>query len=136
LAADAPNCSHLDGMVRVTKNLRLFELARVVVRLDHRASFIVNANHSMVRAAEKLGVADCVVDRVWLAIPQATEWQHFGNQIDAAIFSWSNLVNVVRAAHRGGQRLAWSAWLSGLQRLAHYVTGPLLPNARAKCCPA
>src|SRR6266699_7144390 len=46
LAADALNCSHLDGRVRVTKNLRLFELARVVVRLDHRASFIVNANHS------------------------------------------------------------------------------------------
>src|SRR5438552_4215534 len=46
LAADALNCSHLDGRVRVTKNLRLFELARVVVRLDHRANFIVNANHS------------------------------------------------------------------------------------------
>jgi hypothetical protein len=29
------------------KNLRLFELARVLVRLDHVASFIVNANHSV-----------------------------------------------------------------------------------------
>jgi hypothetical protein len=26
----------------------LFELARVLLRLDHRASFIVNANHSII----------------------------------------------------------------------------------------
>ena len=35
----------------------LFELARVLVRLDHVASFIVNANHSIMRAAEKLCVS-------------------------------------------------------------------------------
>jgi hypothetical protein len=28
-------------------NSRFFEIARVLVRLDHVASFIVNANHSM-----------------------------------------------------------------------------------------
>ena len=28
--------------------LRLFEIAHVLVRLDHVASFIVNANHSIV----------------------------------------------------------------------------------------
>jgi hypothetical protein len=30
-----------------SKNSPLFELARVLVRLDHVASFIVNANHSI-----------------------------------------------------------------------------------------
>ena len=28
MAADALNCSHFDGRVRITKNLRLFKLAR------------------------------------------------------------------------------------------------------------
>jgi hypothetical protein len=31
-----------------------FELARVLVRLDHIANIIVNANHFIVRADEKL----------------------------------------------------------------------------------
>jgi hypothetical protein len=31
-----------------------FELARVLVRLNHVASFIVNANYSIMRAAVKL----------------------------------------------------------------------------------
>ncbi len=57
-----------DGRIRVTKNLRLFELGRVLVRLDHVASFIVNANHSAMRAAEELCVADRVVDSVRSAI--------------------------------------------------------------------
>src|SRR5438876_127802 len=35
------------------------EIARVLVRLDHIARFIVNANHSIVRSAVKLCVADC-----------------------------------------------------------------------------
>jgi hypothetical protein len=43
----------------------LFELARVLVRLDHVASFIVNANHCIVRPAIKL----CVTDYVWIASP-------------------------------------------------------------------
>jgi hypothetical protein len=30
------------------------------------------------RAANEFGVADCVADRVWLAIPQPAEWQCFG----------------------------------------------------------
>jgi hypothetical protein len=48
------------------------------------ARFILNANYSVVRPAVKLRVADCVADRVWLAIPQPAEWQRIGNQIDAA----------------------------------------------------
>jgi len=34
-------------MLAVEKKLRLFEMARVLVHLDHVASGIVNANHSM-----------------------------------------------------------------------------------------
>jgi hypothetical protein len=40
-----------------------------------------------------LRVAGCVADRVRLGIPQATEWQRIGNQIDAAmIFTWADFV--------------------------------------------
>jgi len=39
-----------------------------------------------------LCVADCVI---WRVVPQPTEWQHIGNQIDAAmVFAWSDFVNV------------------------------------------
>jgi hypothetical protein len=38
----------------------LSELARVLVRLDHVASRIVNANHCIMRSAVELRVADCV----------------------------------------------------------------------------
>jgi len=31
------------------------------------------------RATAKLRVADCVTDRVRLALPQATEWEQIGN---------------------------------------------------------
>jgi hypothetical protein len=42
--------------------------------------------------AEKLGLADCV----WFAIPQPTEWQRIGNQIDGAmIFARADFVNVL-----------------------------------------
>src|SRR5437773_6271801 len=93
LAADALSFSHFNGSVRVTKNLRLLEIARVLVCLDHVAGGIVNANHGIVRAAAKHRVADCVTDRIRLSVPQATEWQRVGNQIDAAmIFTRSEFV--------------------------------------------
>ena len=44
--------------------LRSLEIVRVLVRFDHVASVIVNANHSVVRSAAKLRVADCITDRV------------------------------------------------------------------------
>jgi hypothetical protein len=43
--------------------LRLFELARVLVRFDHVASFIVNANHSAMWAAVKLCLVDYVANQ-------------------------------------------------------------------------
>jgi len=48
LAADALSFCHFNGSVRVTKNLRLLEIARVLVRVDHVARFIVNANDGIV----------------------------------------------------------------------------------------
>jgi hypothetical protein len=63
----------------------------VLVRFNHVASFIVNTKHSMMGAAEGFCVADCIGDCVWLAVPQATESQHIGNQIEAAmIFAGAN----------------------------------------------
>ena len=56
------------------QNSPLFELVCVLVCFDHVARLIVNANHSVMRAAEKLRVADCVADCIRLSVPQATEW--------------------------------------------------------------
>jgi hypothetical protein len=56
----------------------LVEIASVLVHFDHFASLIENANHSVMRTAEKICIADCVADSVWLAIPQATERQGIG----------------------------------------------------------
>jgi hypothetical protein len=65
-----------------TSTSPLFEIARVFVRLDHVASVIVNANHSVIRTAVKLGEAYSIADCVRFGIPQCAEWQHVGNQID------------------------------------------------------
>jgi hypothetical protein len=67
----------------------------VLVRFDHIARFIVNANHSVMWTAAMLRVADCVVDRIRFAVPQPTEWQRIGNQIDAAmVFARSDFASV------------------------------------------
>ena len=43
-------------------------------------------------------VADCMIRRV---IPQPTEWENIGNQIDAAmIFARADFVNMDRRLHR------------------------------------
>jgi len=40
------------------------------------------------------------------AIPQPTEWQHIGNEINTAmIFAWSDFVNVVKGIVGPPQRL-------------------------------
>jgi hypothetical protein len=42
------------------------------------------------------GVSDCIVDRVWLAVLEPTEWQRIGNQIDAAfVAAWTDFVRVL-----------------------------------------
>jgi hypothetical protein len=58
------------------------------VCLDHVGSFIVNANHGIMRTAVKLGKADGVADCVWPGVPQWTVWQHIGDKI-AAAFSFA-----------------------------------------------
>jgi len=62
-----------------TASSPLPEIARVLVRLDHVASFIVNANHGFVRPAVMQRIPNYVVDRVRSAIPKPTEWQGIGN---------------------------------------------------------
>ncbi len=43
-----------------------------------------------------LGVVDCIADCVWLAIPQATEWQRIGDEINAAfVTTRSDFVKVL-----------------------------------------
>ena len=58
------------------KALPLPEIARVLVRFNHVASLIVNANHSIMRPAAKLRVIDGIIR---LGVPQATEWEQIGN---------------------------------------------------------
>jgi hypothetical protein len=63
--------------------------------VDHITRVIVNANHGVVLAAAKLCGADWVSDCIRFAVQQATQWQHIGNQIDAAmIFARADFVNV------------------------------------------
>jgi len=43
-----------------------------------------------------LGVTDCIRDGIGVAIPQPTEWQRIGNQINAAfILARADFINVV-----------------------------------------
>jgi hypothetical protein len=43
-----------------------------------------------------LRVSDSVRDCIWFAVPQSTEWQHIGNQIDAAlIFARADFVSLL-----------------------------------------
>jgi hypothetical protein len=77
--------------------LRLFELAVVLVRLDHIASFIVNANHSAMCAAALLRVPDGVADGIRPIVPKATERECIANEIDTAfIFAGPDFVKVSR----------------------------------------
>jgi hypothetical protein len=67
----------------------------VLVLFDHVASGIVNADHRIVRATVMLCVPNRIADRVRPALPQPTERQHVGNQIDAAfIFARVDFVSV------------------------------------------
>jgi hypothetical protein len=56
------------------KLLPLFEIARLLVRFDHIAGFIINVNHGIMWAAEKLGVPDRVRGGFRPIIPKPTDW--------------------------------------------------------------
>ncbi len=57
------------NLQKIRRNLTSLPNRLVLVRLDHVASCIVNANHGIMRAAS-LWVADCIADCVWLTVPQ------------------------------------------------------------------
>jgi len=60
--------------------------------MTRATTFAIAAIALFCTAAVKPCVADCIADCVWLTVPQPTEWQHIGNQIDAAmIFTRSHL---------------------------------------------
>jgi hypothetical protein len=63
----------------VDQLLRFFEPARVLVRFDYVAAIIINADHSIMRAAIRLGKADGIADCIWPGISQGTVWQHIAN---------------------------------------------------------
>lgn len=102
-------CKRLN--VRWSHGAWRFEIPVVLVRLDHIASLIVNPNDSIMRSISPipkmlpqstavLRVIDCVADCVWLSVPQRTEWQHIGTQINAAmIFAQCGLHEEFRARH-------------------------------------
>jgi len=72
------------------------------------------------RAAEKLRVAGSVVHCARLAIPQATERQRIGNQIDAAtVFARANLVTVYGIVSGWRRRFGLRLWI----RRALYAFG-------------
>ena len=59
--------------------------------------FKSNLNQSSALSVSSKGTATTVI---WLAIPQATEWERIGNQIDATmIFARANFINVLRASY-------------------------------------
>jgi hypothetical protein len=85
---------------------RLLEIARVLVRLDHVASLSINANHSVMWPTAELRVTDCV----WLAVPQATEWERIGNEIKAAlVFARADFVTVFQGSGGGNMARLMSA---------------------------
>ena len=53
--------------------------------------------YGIVCAAVEVHVSDCIAGCIRPAISQPTEWQHIGNQIDAAfVFARADFVNVHR----------------------------------------
>ena len=69
-------------------------------------------------------LTDCIADRAELAIPQPTEWQRVGNQIDAAFsFAGADFVNAHGMPNRRRKRP---------RRLQQLLTNyPNRPTARA-----
>ena len=60
----------------------------------------------------------------WPSIPQATEWQHIGNEIDAAmVFARADFVNVSVHAAGWGNAMAQSSKASAYRVHRNTVTG-------------
>jgi len=72
---------------------------KTMVSVTGFARRIVNANHSIMRATAKLCVVNCVAGSVWFTVPQPTEWERIGNQIDAASILGSDFRNIALVAN-------------------------------------
>jgi len=70
-----------------------------------------------------LGISDCVRDGIRLAIPQPTEWQRIGNEIDTAfIFARADFVNV---HHNCGGTFSHTEFPIPISmRPVHFITVP------------
>src|SRR5439155_18000072 len=79
------SCPHPRQPAPTLKERASMKIARLLVRFDHVAGLIINADHSVVRPAEKFCITNRVADCVRLAVPEATEWQRIGNQINAPL---------------------------------------------------
>ena len=74
------------------------------------AAKTANANHSVARATAKLCVVNCVTGCVWPTVPQPTEWQRSGNQIDAAfIFARADFVKALEVLTDAGRTACYNA---------------------------
>ena len=62
-ARQGARATSIDG----SDTLWFFEFSRVLVRLDHVARFIINANHGATRSAAMLRIFDCARNYVWPA---------------------------------------------------------------------
>jgi len=54
----------------------------MLVRFDHVTSGIAHGNHDRMRTAVVQRVSDCIADGIRFGVPQTTEWQRIGNQIN------------------------------------------------------
>jgi hypothetical protein len=73
----------------------LFEIARLLAASRSRCQLYRKRESRHRATAVKRCVTDCVADCVRFAIPQATERQRIGDQINAAmIFAWSHFVKL------------------------------------------
>jgi hypothetical protein len=72
-----------------------------------------------------LWVSDCIADCIWLTIPQPTEWQHVGKQVEAAMIFMRELTKSAKPVG------AWAAvsTLDSSGRTTFVAAAPSATNA-------
>ena len=72
-------------------------LPELLVRVDHFARVIVDADDGMIRSTAVLCVSDSVRDCIRPVVPQPTKCQRIGNEVNAAfIFARADFITCVR----------------------------------------
>jgi hypothetical protein len=75
------------------------------------------------RHALRNALTDCVANRVLLAVPQPTEWQRIGNQIDAAfIFARGNKCGFATSHPKGTHEFKPDLFIRS-HNICRYTTG-------------